>query len=83
MTSYVLGLSLLISLCFNFYVFLRMRKYRASVKYLEKEFDRFAEDAETRIANHQDLIEKTRDDFRAMSPRDVVKPEVFARGEEQ
>ena len=83
MLSYVLGLLLLIFLCLNFHVFLLMRKYRASVKYLEKEFERFAEDAESRITTHQNLIEQTRDEFRAMAPDQVVNQGVFSRGEEQ
>jgi len=61
---YALVILLTFSIGYNFYVMLQVRKYRASLKYMKYEFERFAVDAEERVDRHQKLIAQTREELK-------------------
>ena len=79
---YALVLFLILSISYNFYVLLQVRKYRASLRYMECEFDRFAADAEERIARHESMVRDLREGLKQFNPEQgVVNPGVFMKAE--
>ena len=78
---YFLAILLLLSLAYNFYVLLELRRHRASLKYMKHEFNRFTEDAEERIKRHESLIRDTRQELKDFDVDDVTNVGVLSKPE--
>lgn len=76
----LLAALLVFSAAYNFYTLLQVRKYRASLKYMEYEFKRFATDAEARITSHEAMIKDTREEIKALDAESAQELP-FAKGQ--
>ena len=78
-----LAILLFISVVYNLYVLVQLRRYQARLKYLGDDIENFTEAAGRRIDNHDALIREVREELKTLDLDNVPNADVLTSPEKK